>query len=268
MEQIKAFPIIRKSLVGAGVALLLLAVAFLLGAGNVLTLLPWEDGRLSYTFIASIFAAIGAPVLWMGLTGDLAAMRAGALDFAMTYLCLTLVLLLPQAAGVVDVLPFLMFSSLSLLFNLSLYFWARKLPFRDERPVPGLLRWSFLLFMLLLIGVGAALVSVQPNVFPWPLPAPSSVVFGSIFLGAAVYFLHGFLYPVWSNVCGQLLGFLAYDLVLLVPFIRHFDAVEPEHYLSLSVYVAVIAYSGLLSLYYLLIHPDTRLFGGLTPVRS
>lgn len=258
MEQSKPFPLIRSLLAGTGIVLLLLAVAFVSGVESALALWPWQDGKLSYTFVASIFAAIGAPVLWMGLSGELAAMRAGALDFAMTYLGLTLVLLLPQAADIVDVVPFLIFTSLSLLFNLLLYGWARQFSFKDQRPVPGLLRWSFLVFMIVLVGVGIALVTLQPHVFPWPLQPQTSVVFGWIFLGAAVYFLHGFLYPVWLNVCGQLLGFLAYDIVLLIPFIRHFDSVKPDHYLSLTIYTAVIVYSALLSLYYLLIHPDTR----------
>ncbi|MEZ5454210.1 MAG: hypothetical protein R3E93_15525 [Thiothrix sp.] len=267
MEQSKAFPLIRSLLIGTGIVLLVLAVAFVSGVESALALWPWQSGNLSYTFVASIFAAIGTPVLWMGLTGDLAAMRAGALDFAMTYLGLTLVLLLPQAATVVDITPFLIFTSVSLLFNLLLYGWARQFAFKDQRPVPGLLRWSFLVFMVVLVGVGISLITLQPHVFPWPLKQQTSIVFGWIFLGAAVYFLHGFIYPVWSNVCGQLLGFLAYDLVLLIPFIRHFDAVKPEHYLSLTTYTAVISYSALLSLYYLLLNPGPRLFHGDTRPR-
>ena len=41
-----------------------------------------------------------------------------------------------------------------------------------------------------------------------------------IFLGSAIYFAYGLQRPVWGNAKGQLLGFLAYDLVLIVPFVR------------------------------------------------
>jgi len=73
-----------------------------------------------------------------------------------------------------------------------------------------------------------------------------------------MYFLHGLVRPSWANARGQLLGFLAYDLILLVPFIRHFDSVKPEHQLSLMVYTGVIVFSALLAIYFLFIHPSTR----------
>jgi hypothetical protein len=51
------------------------------------------------------------------------------------------------------------------------------------------------------------------------------------------------------------LGFLAYDLVLIIPFLQHFANVRPEMLLSLTIYTAVVSYSGLL----LFVHPPTRL---------
>jgi hypothetical protein len=44
-------------------------------------------------------------------------------------------------------------------------------------------------------------------------------MFGLVFLGAATYFIYGALDPHWGNAIGQLAGFLAYDLVLLAPFL-------------------------------------------------
>ncbi|MEA3155438.1 MAG: hypothetical protein QOK44_3027, partial [Betaproteobacteria bacterium] len=57
----------------------------------------------------------------------------------------------------------------------------------------------------------------------------------------------------------QLLGFLAYDLVLIVPFIQHFKTVRPDLWINLVIYVAVIAYSGGLAMYYLFLKRETRL---------
>lgn len=254
--------LIRILLIGSGVLLLLLCGGFWLNHPDALALWPWPDGRLSYIFIASILAAIGAPVIWMGLSGELAVMRGGALDFAMTYLGLSATLLVAGAAAAEFVaVPFyLTLTVAALVFNLLLFRLTRNIPVLDQRPMPGLVRASFLAFTIVLILVGSTLVMRYPAVFPWPLQPQSSVVFGWIFLGAAMYFLYGFLRPHWSNACGQLLGFLAYDLILLPPFLQHFGTVQPGHQLSLWVYTGVIVYSALLAIYFLFVHRETRFF--------
>ena len=257
------------SLVITGVALLVICAGFYMQNETVMALWPWADGRLSYIFIASILAAIATPVLWMGLSGELAAMRGGALDFGMTYLGLSATLLLAGSAAneLISVPFYLSITLAALVFNLWLFWGTRTLTFSDQRPVPMLVRLSFIVFTLVLIGVGIALIMRVPAVFPWPLKPQSSIVFGWIFLGAAMYFLYGSIRPVWGNVCGQLIGFLAYDLILIIPFIQHLDTVKAEHQLSLYVYTGVLVFSALLSVYYLLIHPTTR-FGSAKALRE
>jgi hypothetical protein len=71
-----------------------------------------------------------------------------------------------------------------------------------------------------------------------------SVMYGWMFLGAACYFAYGVLRPYVWNMTGQLLGFLAYDLVLIGPFVRHLWQVEPAMLPNLLVYIAVLLYSG------------------------
>ena len=95
---------------------------------------------------------------------------------------------------------------------------------------------------------------IQPTVFP--------VITGQtgddlIFLGAAVYFAYGLWRPVWGNAKGQLFGFLAYDLVLIMPFAKLWFS-SPS--LSLLVYLAVIAGSALLAIWYLALSPRYRLW--------
>ena len=97
-------------------------------------------------------------------------------------------------------------------------------------------------------------------IFPWALDPKSSVVFGCIFLGDAFYFLYGLFRPRWHNALGQLLSFLAYDLVLIFPFLALFKTVKPEYQLNLIVYVAVLLYSGALAVYYLFINTGTRVW--------
>jgi len=63
---------------------------------------------------------------------------------------------------------------------------------------------------------------------------------------------------VFYDARGQLLGFLAYALILILPFLAHFATVEPEHRLSLTIYTGVLIYSGALAIFYLLIYRPTR----------
>ena len=87
-----------------------------------------------------------------------------------------------------------------------------------------------------------------------------------MFLGAAMYFAYALLRPSWVNAAGQLAGFLAYDVVLIVPFLTRLPTVAPEHQLGLIVYITVVSYSGLLALYYLFIHKPTLIWARM-PVK-
>jgi hypothetical protein len=58
--------------------------------------------------------------------------------------------------------------------------------------------------------------------------------------------------------CGQLWAFLAYDLVLIVPYLLHFTLVRPELMPSLLVNTLVLVYSAALAIYYLLVKKETR----------
>jgi hypothetical protein len=71
-------------------------------------------------------------------------------------------------------------------------------------------------------------------------------------------FLYSLLYPRWHNALGQLLSFLAYDLVLIIPFLLLFKTVKPEYMLNLVVYVAVLIYSGAIAVYFLFVNSQTR----------
>jgi hypothetical protein len=127
--------------------------------------------------------------------------------------------------------------------------------------MPPLVRASFAAFAAILLAAGTALV-LQVEIFPWRLGPENSVMFGLMYLGAAVYFVHAVLVPRWSNAVGQLGGFLAYDLILLAPFLDRFKAVHGRELLSLGIYVTVLIYSAGLAAYYLFIAGPTRM-GGL-----
>jgi hypothetical protein len=94
-------------------------------------------------------------------------------------------------------------------------------------------------------------------------PARTGVYFGGeaisdITRAIASDFLYSLLYPRWHNALGQLLSFLAYDLVLIIPFLLLFKTVKPEYMLNLVVYVAVLIYSGAIAVYFLFVNSQTR----------
>jgi hypothetical protein len=153
-------------------------------------------------------------------------------------------------------------SALMALAGAAAFLWSRRISLNDSRPTPGLVRVSFGIFVAALLLAGGALILRKP-IFPWDLNPDTSVVFGCIFLGDAFYFLHGLIRPRWGNAAGQLLSFLAYDLVLIAPFMYLFDTVKPDRMVNLIGYIAVLVYSGGLAVYYLFVNPLTR-FGSST----
>jgi hypothetical protein len=72
-----------------------------------------------------------------------------------------------------------------------------------------------------------------------------------MFLGLSLNYFYVGLGNRWGDAKVSLIGFLAYDLVLIVPFLQHFSRVRPEHWISLVIYTAVLIYSGALAAYYL-----------------
>jgi hypothetical protein len=248
---------IRSITLIGGLVILMLAFGFIFRVPLVLSLWPWEDGRYSYLFIGSILAAVSAAALWIGWTGELDAFPAGSLNIFVIALTASVYFFNLTSRGRSNMLVFGLASILMALASAAAFFWSRRLPLTDSRPTPMPVRVSFGIFIVSLFLAGGALILRMP-VFPWDLNPDSSVIFGCIFLGDAFYFLYGLFRPRWGNALGQLLSFLAYDLVLIVPFVLLFDSVKPERMLNLIVYIAVLVYSSGLAIYYLLVNPRTR----------
>lgn len=254
---------LRYSLIGTGIIGLLLAAGFILQIPAVTALWPWQITRLSAIFLASILAAASCPVIWLGLSGETAGIPGGSINFALMYTGMAIFCYQLYFADTSRT-PILLFAIVATVFGamswyLSYTTWNT--PFVDTRPTPRLVRYSFAFFALVLLLVGSALVLKVPDIFPWQLTVELSVMYGWIFLGAMTYFVYALYNPMWANAKGQLLGFLAYDIVLIIPFLQHFATVPPNLLDSLIVYVAVIIYSTVLAIYFLLVHKETRLLG-------
>lgn len=253
MKQIRTLTFI------GGLVLMALAFGFIFRVPLALSIWPWEDGRYSYLFVGSILAAVSAAALWIGWSGELGALPAGSLNIFVIALTSSIYLFkLAFADGLMNLIPFGIVSAVIALASAIAFLWSRSIPLRESQPTPWLVKASFVIFIVLLLLAGGALVLHEP-VFPWDLNPDSSVIFGCILIGDAFYFLYGLLYPIWKNAIGQLLSFLAYDLVLIVPFLSLFNTVSPERVFNLFVYVVVLIYSGALAIYFLFIQPQTRL---------
>lgn len=243
-----------------GIGMLLLALGFIFQIPFTRALWPWPDGRLSYLFIGSILAAASAAALWIGWTGEPGVLPAGALNVFVIALGTSIAFFyMVLREGRSGLLPFFFTSVLSALTSAAAFLWSRRLSLHDSRPTPLLVRISFGIFVAALILAGSALI-LRATIFPWVLNPDSSVLFGCIFIGDAFYFLYGLFYPRWHNARGQLLSFLAYDLVLIGPFLGLFRTIDPVLRLNLVVYVLVLLYSGTLAAFYLFFNAPTRLW--------
>src|SRR5579859_4101856 len=250
---------VRAALVPATLILFVLVAAFLAQVSWATRLWPWPAKPLSYIFIASILAAIAVPVLWIALSGEAAAMRAGALDLTVMYGGMFVyVLTLTGNPHEPRLWPYALVFGLAAAGSAGAFLFAWHIPWADPRPMPQPVRLSFATFAVILTGAGVALL-LHASIFPWQLGLETSVMFGLIFLGAATYFIYGALDPHWGNAVGQLAGFLAYDLVLLAPFSERFSTARGGSLISLIIYVAFLVYSGMLASYYLFAANATRI---------
>lgn len=244
-----------------GVALIILALGYALQQPWATATWMWPDGRLSYVFVGSILAAMATAILVLARREEWAAAAAGTMNCAATFGALAATLCLLRSDPALPDLNAHTWSFAAVaLWSIAVAVWWSQEPVKDPRPLPALVRYSFLAFVLLLFAVALGLFLRRPAIFPWPLKPATSLAFGSVFLGAGVYFLYGFLRPQWGIAQSQLAGFLACDLVLLGPYLNHFSTVKPAHQPSLMISLAVIVYSGLLATCFLFVNRETRLF--------
>jgi hypothetical protein len=251
--------ILRTAFTIVGILSLLLAVGFCLHLPWAVWLWPWADSFSPYLFLGSITAATAASLLWIGLSGELGAAAGGALHLVVFYAGLASSLfLLSRQGSDQNLLTGAFLCAAGALVSLSLLLWFHRYPLRHSRPMPLPVRVSFGVFVVVLVLAGSGILLQLPSVFAWKLHPTSSALLGWFFLGAACYFLYGLVHSDWQMACGQLWAFLAYDLVLIVPYLLHFALARPEQMPSLLINTLVLVYSGALAIYYLLVKETTR----------
>lgn len=251
---------IRAFQITSGVLSLVLVFGMLTRQPWALGLWPWQGmydqlSPLSSVFVASIYAAIAAPVLWLGISGEQQGGVGGAMNIVATFGGSGAFMLANAGADTRLQSVGAVFIGGAVLVGLLGVYWLRQPLSARTAPTPAVVRWSFVGFVVLLVLFGTLMVTNSAQVFPWRLTREMSVVYGWAFIGAAFYFGYGVLRPYAWNAIGQLWAFLAYDLVLIVPYVLHLGSVEPALLPNLVVYIAVLVYSGALSIWYLFVRP-------------
>jgi hypothetical protein len=255
----RAFRIILYS---ACVILALFALGFILQVPWVISLwpLPYSD-TTNLLFIASIFLAASASMLWCLMKEEYGALSGVALDYVVILAPLAIYAFqLNSERPTSSMTSFMVACALTALGGLGLFLWSIRLPIEKSPPMPWLVRVSFVIFVIALLFAGWQLVNRTPGILPWQTTPATVVMYGWMFLGAAAYFIYGLARPGWRNAGGQLAGFLAYDLVLIVPFALMLPGAAPARRINLLIYIAVVTYSGLLAIYYLFINRTTKIF--------
>jgi hypothetical protein len=240
---------------------LILAAGFCLQLPWATSLWPWADSFLPYAFLGAITAAAAASLLWVGLSRELGMAVGGAINLTVFYTGLTISLyLLSQQGSDQRLVTGALLCGIGALVSVGIALWFYRYPIRNSQSTPLLVRVSFVVFIVLLVSVGCAVLLQVPNVFAWKLIPESSILMGWFFIGASSYFLYGLLRSGWYHACGQLWAFLAYDIVLIGPYLQHFATISPARLPSLIINTAVLVYSAALAVYYLLVNRETRTF--------
>jgi hypothetical protein len=246
----------------SGILILVSSLGLFFGLPAFRNLWIWPGAPpLGLAFAGSWFAGVAVPLIWIGLSGHLAAIRAGALSGVLAFGGSAALLWsrhdLPDRERF---LPFAVIFGVGTLFALAGLAWSTRLPDLQNREIPPAIRWAFLVFSAILLPVGLGMAMGSGRIFPVPLSPDMERLYGWFFLGSFAYYFYGFLRPNWLNAAGHMLSFLVYDLLLIPPFLFYWPVVPHEFRLNLLVYLLVMVASLLFCAYFLFLDPRTRLF--------
>jgi hypothetical protein len=215
---------------------------------------------LSWMFVGAIVLAAAAAIGWCALVGSERGLAGIAIDYVVVLAAFAILSVAGAFGGAgTDVAAFAVVCVLGAIVGVATLRWALGRPWHDPRPTPRPVRWSFVLFTVALLFAGGLLVLQVPGIMPWQVTPELSRLFGIMFLGNAAYFVFGLLEPRWENAGGQLAAFLAYDLVLILPFLQRLPSVPDALRVNLVVYIGILVFSGALAAWYLFIDRETRI---------
>jgi hypothetical protein len=204
---------------------------------------PLPDVRMTYTFLASITAAIAAPCAWVVWRNELGALQGVGFELMVGQPALGGYLLWlaadrrELALAILGVALFVFGAVWGVI-----YLWSKRVPIRDTRPLPGLFRASFIVICAILVVLGAALTLQVDS-------PENSTVIGFIFLSAALLFGWIVVHPTWVSGEMALTSFLAYGMVLVFPYLdlwrNRNDAETVSSYYGAPAYTTGVSENGI-----------------------
>ena len=220
---------------------------------------PWSQSSFDFLLVSSFLIAAGAVVIWAAAVGEWGAivpatLNVGSMNVGSAIYLYHRYAVTHDGRFLTRALALSVFGAM----NLAALLWARRFPIRDRRTADLPLKIAFGLFTAVLVFAAVQLFRRSPTIFPWPLEPMTEMMIGWLFFGSALYFAYGLFRNRWHELRGQLIAFLVYDIVLIVPYLAMFDGVYKDHRPSLIAYVSVIIGSGLFSIVYLFVLPRTR----------
>lgn len=202
----------------------------------------------NHAFVGSVALAVAAQMLWIARTGWLAALGPSAWNLIVFAGGASQALFRSASYGSDGrVRAYAWLAAGAALAGVGVLFALRRARPGGDVHASRAVRLAFGSFAVLLVSIGTALLLGAPRVFPWPLGPDAAQVYAWIALGSAVFFAHLALTPSARSARGALLGFLAYDVAVLLPLTNHAWRCPPGHGLSLAVYLAVVLLSGALA---------------------
>jgi hypothetical protein len=204
---------------------------------------PWPDGRLSYIWLGSIFAAYALPLGWLVWSGEQKAAWPGYVSLSLTAFGLGWLfneeMFRQQLPYLGSYAHLMLATGIAMGTMAGIAYTAVGSP--DPRLTPLWIRYKvFVPIILIELLATALLLWRYPYVFPWPLKPATSLMMGLIFLGSGCYHSFVLLYPSWHYAKGQLLGFVGYGAVLTIPYLAHFGRVKSAHLPSLIAFFTII----------------------------
>jgi hypothetical protein len=259
--------------------LAIVSIASYLQWSVVIDLWPWQDQAMTYRFAAAYLLAFAGSLLWVVITGEMAALTGVAIIVGVNatgmagFLAIYSVRhdtteLIVHVTGMIAIL----------LAGMYTYRWSRHLKPRDNTPTPRLVRAAMVIFPIILFIASVRLIAQSTNVFPWDPQPQWSTIIGLCLMGSVAYFLYGAVKGTWTHAGGQFSGFLVYDLVLIPPYVRMLRAEETPAVVSASgfatygaggagvndgplyIFLTAIGISLVISIWYLFFDRRTRMF--------
>ncbi len=249
----------RLGFIGDGVFFLMLAVVFAFQVPWATALWRWLEGPIASGYFAALLASFGAGSLLLAWSGEWRAATGGTAALIITCLGFAVHAAVRYALGEGDgLLIHAAVLAVVAALGVSTLLTSMKSDLSDTRPVPRGLRHFFLIFALLVLACGIALLFGVPGIMPWELAVQTSLLIGWIFVGLSAEYAYVALRGRLPDAQVLLVGFLVYGAVFALPLLQHLGTVEPNYLLSLIANLGVLVLSAPLAVFYLTIAQAMR----------